>query len=127
MPITDVPDPAAIALDELLDGQDPLRHLRHDSELDGIIDSKGLERASASSSELLTVLPQQSHSVQDGLLKLSFSHNWESPPSPISIFLAIDAAPGCGGLAWPAGQVHPDRLVKSFSVVESFPPIERRS
>jgi hypothetical protein len=94
-----------LALEEWLDGLDPLRHLMHDGELEGIISSEGLTRASATMSELLTMLPQQSHSVQDGLLELSFSHEWEGVPMPISISLFVDASPGCGGLVWPAGQV----------------------
>lgn len=94
-----------IALQEQLDGKDPLRHLRDNGDLEGVISSEGLARASSSISELLTVLPQQSHSVEDGLLKLTFAHNWESIPKPLSISLVVDASPGCGGLAWPAGQV----------------------
>jgi hypothetical protein len=94
-----------VALEERLDTNDPLRHLMNDEELEGVISADGLARASGSLSELLNVLPQQSHSVQDGLLKLSFAHAWSSIPNPLSISLVVDAAPGCGGLAWPAGQV----------------------
>ena len=91
-----------IALDEYLDYQDPLRHLMNDHDLEGIISAEGLSRASSSRSELLDVLPQQSHSIRDGILKLSFLND---PHNPLSIWLAVDASPGCGGLAWPAGQV----------------------
>lgn len=91
-----------IALDEHLDYKDPLRHLMNDNELEGIISAEGLSRASSSRSELLDVLPQQSHSIQDGILKLSFVNDAHIP---LSISLAVDASPGCGGLAWPAGQV----------------------
>jgi len=92
-----------IALDEHLDYKlDPLRHLMNDHELEGIISVEGLSRASSSRSELLDVLPQQSHSIRDGILKLSFLND---PNNPLSISLAVDASPGCGGLAWPAGQV----------------------
>ena len=87
------------ALDEHLD---PLRHFMNDNELEGIISAEGLSRASSSRSELLDVLPQQSHSIRDGILKLSFVND---PHDPLSISLAVDASPGCGGLAWPAGQV----------------------
>ena len=88
------------------DLDDPLGHLRQrDEELDGVISAEGLARVSASTSELLTVLPQQHHSVENGLLKLSFSHRWSNVPDPLSILLQVDASPGCGGLAWPAGQV----------------------
>ncbi|KAH9482956.1 Protein-lysine N-methyltransferase EFM6 [Psilocybe cubensis] len=98
--------------DEILDSRDPLRHLMDDSELEGIIASDGLARPSGSLSELLTVLPQQSQSVHDGLLTLSFAHTWPSIPSPISTSLVVDAAPGCGGLAWPAGQILASYLVQ---------------
>ncbi|KAJ3488624.1 hypothetical protein NLJ89_g11597 [Agrocybe chaxingu] len=101
-----------IVLEELLDGKEPLRHLMHDAELDGVIASEGLARASKSKSELLTVLPQQSHSVEDGLLKLSFAHEWADVPKPLSISLVVDASPGCGGLAWPAGQILASYLVQ---------------
>lgn len=92
-------------LEEQLDEIDPLRHLRYDDELEGVISSEGLARASSSASELLDVLPQQSHSIEDGLLKFKFAHTWDSIPRPLSISLVVDASPGCGGLAWPAGQV----------------------
>ena len=91
-----------IALDEYLDYKDPLRHFMNDHELEGIISAEGLSRASSSRSELLDVLPQQSHSIRDGNLKFSFlndSHN------PLYVSLVVDASHGCGGLAWPAGQV----------------------
>ncbi|CAA7260255.1 unnamed protein product [Cyclocybe aegerita] len=101
-----------ITLEELLDGKEPLRHLMHDAELDGVIASEGLARASKSKSELLTVLPQQSHSIEDGLLKLSFAHEWADVPKPLSISLVVDASPGCGGLAWPAGQILASYLVQ---------------
>ena len=91
-----------ITLNEHLDNKDPLRHLMNDNELEGIISAEGLSRASSSRSELLDVLPQQSHSIQNGILKLSFVND---PHNPLSISLAVDASPGCGGLAWPAGQV----------------------
>lgn len=91
-----------IALDEHLDFKDPLRHIMNDHELEGIISSEGLSRAASSKSELLDALPQQSHSIQDGILTLSFLND---PHNPLSISLAVDASPGCGGLAWPAGQV----------------------
>lgn len=103
-----------IALQEQLHDTDPLRHLRDDNDLEGVISSEGLARASSSISELLTVLPQQSHSVGDGLLNFTFAHNWDSIPKPLSISLVVDASPGCGGLAWPAGQVPLDCLLDFF-------------
>lgn len=97
-----------IALQEILDLKDPLRHLmqQKDHDLEGVIAPDGLARPSASTSELLNALPQQSFTLEDGSkLKLSFSHDWKSLPRPLEISLLVDAAPGCGGLAWPAGQV----------------------
>ena len=109
MAIFDLEAPCSsdIVLEERLDFQDPLRHLmqQQDDELQDVISADGLARASASASELLDVLPQQQHSVEDGVLKLYFLHQWDSLPNPLSIVLHLDASPGCGGLAWPAGQV----------------------
>ena len=103
MALLDIEAPCSfdIALEERLDFQDPLRHLMHD-DLQGIISTHGLARPA---SELLNVLPQQYHSVENDVLKLSFLHQWENLPNPLSITLHVDASPGCGGLAWPAGQV----------------------
>ncbi|KAF8803792.1 hypothetical protein BYT27DRAFT_7195132 [Phlegmacium glaucopus] len=98
-----------IALDEHLDYKDPLRHLMNDHELEGIISAEGLLRASSSRSELLDILPQESHSIRDGILKLSFMND---PHNPMYISLSVDASPGCGGLAWPAGQILASYLVQ---------------
>ena len=80
----------ALAQEELLDAQDPLRHLMHADE--------------QPSKDYLSVLPQQSHSVKDEILSLTFQSNVRDQ-GPISISLFTDASPGCGGIAWPAGQV----------------------
>lgn len=85
-----------LAREEELDNVDPLRHLMG-QELESV-------ELSLSSDELL-VLPMQSHSLESGILRLSFFNN-EASPKPVSIRLALDASPGCGGVAWPAGQVH---------------------
>lgn len=79
---------ADLALEEALDEQDPLRHLRNDDERD--------------------ILPVQPPSVHNQTLELTF-------PTPgsvsaddahkVSIRLLVDASPGCGGIAWPAGEV----------------------
>lgn len=100
----EAPCTSDIALEERLDFQDPLRHLmqQRDDDPQGIISIYGLARPA---SELLNVLPQQCHSIENGVLKLSFLHQWENLPNPLSIALHVDASPGCGGLAWPAGQV----------------------
>lgn len=77
-----------IALDEALDALDPLRHLRGDECLGGDDDPHG-------------ILPAQPRSMHNELVRLSFSG---SAPA-IHIMLKIDATPGCGGIAWPAGEV----------------------
>ncbi|OBZ71910.1 hypothetical protein A0H81_08267 [Grifola frondosa] len=68
------------------DDVDPLSHLRRDDDPDNIV-------------------PVQPPSIHDQTIKLSFSSHGDGLPSPIIITLAIDAAPGCGGIAWPAGEV----------------------
>ncbi|KAJ7095091.1 putative methyltransferase-domain-containing protein [Mycena belliarum] len=51
------------------------------------------------------VVPSQPRSVRHGeLLRLTFD--------TITIDLILDAAPGCGGVAWPAGEVLAQYLVK---------------
>lgn len=87
-----------LAVEEELDSKDPLRHLM------GVED--GLVAVREPSSQLLAFLPAQSHSVEDGLLRLSFSCARGGAPRSVNISLAVDASPGCGGIAWPAGQVH---------------------
>ncbi|CAE7230017.1 unnamed protein product [Rhizoctonia solani] len=65
-----------IALDEHLDALDPLRHLRGDS-----------------------LIPPQPPTVVHQTIELSF------PPLDRPVKLVVDAGPGCGGIAWPAGEV----------------------
>ncbi|CUA76846.1 Phospholipase D [Rhizoctonia solani] len=65
-----------VALDEHLDALDPLRHLRDD-----------------------TLIPPQAPTVVYQTIELSF------PPLGRSVKLVVDAGPGCGGIAWPAGEV----------------------
>ncbi|KAH7916700.1 putative methyltransferase-domain-containing protein [Hygrophoropsis aurantiaca] len=83
-----------IAQDEALDTIDPLRHFRTGK--DGF--DMHIEETD--------IIPHQPRSVQDEVLRLSF------PQSPalasaqqVSISLRVDASPGCGGIAWPAGEV----------------------
>ncbi|KAF9468900.1 putative methyltransferase-domain-containing protein [Collybia nuda] len=97
-----------IAREEQLDIQDPLRHYM---QLDDINETDPSETHQVSS-ELLSVLPRQSHSVHDEILKLSFLKNQDDLQPLVSITLSMDAAPGCGGVAWPAGQVLANYLVK---------------
>jgi len=110
----EAPCSSDIALEERLDFQDPLRHLMHqqDHDLQDVISADGLARPSVSVSELLNVLPHQHHSIEDGVLRLSCLHQWHKVPNPLSIILHLDASPGCGGLAWPAGQILASYLVQ---------------
>lgn len=73
-----------IALDEALDALDPLRHLRSDDSLGDDGDSQD-------------IVPVQPQSTYNELIRLSFSG--------IHVELKVDASPGCGGIAWPAGEV----------------------
>ena len=72
-----------LALEEKLDELDPLRHLREDDE----------------------VVPAQPPSVRDQVIELTYPTYSGDVPNPIIIKLAVDASPGCGGIAWPAGEV----------------------
>jgi protein N-lysine methyltransferase METTL21A len=64
-------------------------------------------------SELLSILPGQTFSVTDSTLQLEFVHNKEFGHATCCIKLYSDASPGCGGIAWPAGQILASHLVKS--------------
>lgn len=79
-----------VALDEVLDALDPLRHLRSDTNDFAEQDDKDT-----------TVVPVQPRSTLGEMIQLSFPT--ESPL--VSISLKVDASPGCGGIAWPAGEV----------------------
>lgn len=72
-------------LEENLDIIDPLRHLRNDNKTD--------------------IVPVQPPSIHNQTVQLQFPPSGEGASDPISIALAVDAAPGCGGIAWPAGEV----------------------
>ncbi|KAL5641154.1 hypothetical protein ACGC1H_001590 [Rhizoctonia solani] len=76
------------ARDEHLDALDPLRHLRDDS-----------------------LIPPQAPTVVYQTIELSF------PPLDRPVKLVVDAGPGCGGIAWPAGEVLSRYLVKRNSLV----------
>ncbi|KAG6897221.1 hypothetical protein C0992_003419 [Termitomyces sp. T32_za158] len=86
-----------LELDEALDEIDPLRHLMHQSDDDD--------------DEPKVLVPKQLHSVQGETLHLSFT-SLQHPHIKTEIALAVDASPGCGGIAWPAGEVLSSYLVK---------------
>jgi hypothetical protein len=85
-----------LAHEEALHALDPLRHYfqSHDEILD---------QADA-------LFPTQASPAAKEIVEFCFGANISpSPHSPlarISINLAVDASPGCGGVAWPAGQVN---------------------
>lgn len=78
-----------LLIDEQLDTIDPLRHLLQDS--DGL--------------DVADIVPAQPPSIHNQTLDLSFVSSLNGVPNPIVIKLAVDASPGCGGIAWPAGEV----------------------
>ncbi|KAJ1311289.1 hypothetical protein OPQ81_009787 [Rhizoctonia solani] len=78
------------ALDEHLDALDPLRHLRNDSS---------------------EIVPPQNPTVIHQAIELSF------PPLDRPVKLVVDAGPGCGGIAWPAGEVLSRYLARRGSLV----------
>jgi hypothetical protein len=85
MAVEFIPAPdAELAEEERLDALDPLRHLREDE--DAADDQDGMPLA-----------PAQPRNPC-GLQTFDFGGS-------VSVALAVDAAPGCGGLAWPAGEV----------------------
>lgn len=81
--------PDELADEEKLDDLDPLRHLREvDNEVQ--VDSDSAHTSAA------IVVPKQLHNHRGSQI-MKFED--------ISVTLEIDASPGCGGLAWPAGEV----------------------
>ncbi|KAG2362016.1 putative methyltransferase-domain-containing protein [Suillus spraguei] len=93
LPFDDPPEPVVssneIALDEALDTLDPLRHLRTDPS------------NFAGDDEDTVIVPSQPRSILGETIRLTFPV--DSPL--VSISLKVDASNGCGGIAWPAGEV----------------------
>jgi hypothetical protein len=69
-----------IIREEQLGDADPLRHLRHQD-----------------TDDLFPLVPAQPLSIHNETLHLSFQD--------ITVALHMDAGPGCGGIAWQAGEV----------------------
>lgn len=81
-------EPIDLALEEDLDALDPLRHFRNDDEQ--------------------AIVPVQPPSVLNQTIQFCFpplGHHNNQAVKPVVIQLAIDPSPGCGGIAWPAGEV----------------------
>ncbi|KAI0773826.1 putative methyltransferase-domain-containing protein [Fomes fomentarius] len=87
-----------LALEERLDELDPLRHLRdNDSDDDGTT----------------SIVPVQPPSIRDQTIELTFHASDDTNASaPVTVKLAVDASPGCGGIAWPAGEVLSNYIVQ---------------
>ncbi|EED84419.1 predicted protein [Postia placenta Mad-698-R] len=79
---------ADLLREENLDDLDPLRHLRGSADADDADDTD--------------LVPAQPPSILDQTIELTFPSD---PSETVSITLAVDASPGCGGIAWPAGEV----------------------
>lgn len=92
VPVLDQYRPNDLALEEALDALDPLRHF-----------FKSLDETDSPSKADALIPSQPSPAVKE-IVQLSFgTHPFRTP---ILISLAVDASPGCGGIAWPAGQVN---------------------
>ncbi|PFH52611.1 hypothetical protein AMATHDRAFT_139772 [Amanita thiersii Skay4041] len=74
------------------------------------LDHLGDANNAPQSDNFYSLLPKQSHSVKDEILQLTF--NSSRPHDLVSISLYMDASPGCGGIAWPAGQILSSYIVK---------------
>ena len=86
-----------IRREEFLDKQDPLRHLR-------ALDADG---------ELVPVQTPSILAQRTDLLIPGVNHG----DTGITVKLALNAAPGCGGIAWPAGEAS-NRFTSSRAVPE---------
>ena len=73
-----------IEQEQSLDDKDPLRHLRSQDADDALI-------------------PVQPPSILNQRTDLLIPSTHPGDPG-ITVKLALDAAPGCGGIAWPAGE-----------------------
>ncbi|KAG5651714.1 hypothetical protein H0H81_007719 [Sphagnurus paluster] len=110
-----------LALDEALDALDPLRHLMHEQDSSSSHSSTSSRSPSPSPSHhakttALPLLPKQRRTVHNETLHLEFAHTSTGAEAeqrpPIAITLVVDAGPGCGGIAWPAGEVLARYLVQ---------------
>lgn len=74
------------------------------------------EHNGGSDDDNTSILPAQKPSVQDESVQLLF----EAPGTSVNVSLSVDAGPGCGGVAWPAGEVsnpQPDLLLLIFKTM----------
>ena len=100
-----------LALEEKLDELDPLRHLRDDGS-----DEDGAD----------IIVPAQLPSIHNQTIELAFPASRDPTvdvPPAVTIKLAVDASPGCGGIAWPAGEVRARALSVSQPRPGCDPPV----
>ncbi|CCL99165.1 uncharacterized protein FIBRA_01180 [Fibroporia radiculosa] len=85
-----------LVLEEELDEADPLRHLRAADDI---------------GPDISDIVPAQPPSIINQTIELSFATTTSADvhcadsTEHVVIKLAVDASPGCGGIAWPAGEV----------------------
>ena len=103
----------SLAEEEVLDALDPLRHLRENAAPDVGADSGS------------TLLPAQPRSVLNEIIQLAFplppdsnaEEHGGALQNSLAIQLVVDASPGCGGVAWPAGEVSGSHRVHHSSSI----------
>ena len=93
----------------LEDVEAPLRHFFSAS--DRVLDDDG------DYSDNVMLLPTPAPSIRDQTIQINFET--PSPHRTIALSLSVDASPGCGGIAWPAGEV---RYFQSYVYVMSLMP-----
>ncbi|KAI5124778.1 hypothetical protein M0805_005412 [Coniferiporia weirii] len=99
-------DPEDVATAERLDGLDPLRHLRRDEQI------APAQPASVHNQLTRLVFPSGANVGRDDSRQQPQQHGAEMT---VHVLLRVDASPGCGGLAWPAGEVLASYLVRRGS------------
>jgi protein N-lysine methyltransferase METTL21A len=127
IPAIDLVHPAnanELALEEMLDALDPLRHYFtrtngscSNNNTAGVLDHNLVPLQSSS-----TIKQIKEFSFGAAADKTLASSNTSTPqlrsPGPVvSIYLSVDASPGCGGIAWPAGEVRFSMTFFSISCV----------
>jgi hypothetical protein len=83
-----------LELEEALDAADPLRHLRDDNEHDDISSEYDAHGNQQTPNPSFSVVPRQPRSVRGETQTMRFE---ALGTAAISIDLAVDASPGCGG------------------------------
>jgi len=93
----------------LEDVEVPLRHFFSPSELGNQDNSDNM------------LLPVPAPSIRDQTIQINF----EAPlHRTITLSLSVDAGPGCGGIAWPAGQVLASYIARRGSALEGLNVLE---